>query len=243
MQRTVIERPVVAKPALKGSSFIRPCSAQHASKRLRANPEKHSEEFTSMSLEQLGKVGAVGLLGPLLMDVQGAFAQGREFGIIEGRIASLYHPAIMLFLFGASVYGAWLGFQWRSDPKTLWDDPEARTQNQWFEDSLIHPLRRSTYWMLGEKMWSFKYVPCSHVALSSPLGALHALNLSVYINITSPWQHEGWYVFNYCRPPCHRASDMLRLRNLLHSSMSIVYLPEVIFLRSSCPKLHSRIQS
>lgn len=57
--------------------------------------------------------GAAGLLTPLLLDVESALAQKGELGIIEGRIASLTHPAIEGFLFVASLYTAWLGFQWR----------------------------------------------------------------------------------------------------------------------------------
>lgn len=58
-------------------------------------------------------LGSAGLLTPLLLDVQTALAQKGEYGIVEGRIASLTHPVLMGFLFGASVYTGWLGFQWR----------------------------------------------------------------------------------------------------------------------------------
>jgi hypothetical protein len=58
-------------------------------------------------------MGAAGLLTPILLDAQHALAQNGELGIIEGRIASMTHPIIMGFLFGASVYTGWLGFQWR----------------------------------------------------------------------------------------------------------------------------------
>lgn len=58
-------------------------------------------------------MGATGLLTPILLDVQHALAQKGELGFVEGRIASLTHPIIMGFLFGASVYTGWLGFQWR----------------------------------------------------------------------------------------------------------------------------------
>ena len=107
-----MEKSVLARNAMRASAFTRPCSAQHAPRKtLRANPE--NRESDSFDLEYVGRVGAAGLLAPLLLDVQSAFAQNREYGIIEGQIASLYHPAIMLFLFGSSVYAAWLGFQWR----------------------------------------------------------------------------------------------------------------------------------
>ena len=40
-------------------------------------------------------------------------AIGREYGIIEGQIMSLMHPAFMFFLLGSSLYAGYLGFQWR----------------------------------------------------------------------------------------------------------------------------------
>ena len=58
-------------------------------------------------------LGSAGLLTPLLLDVETALAQKGEYGIVEGRIASMTHPIMMGFLFGASLYTAWLGFQWR----------------------------------------------------------------------------------------------------------------------------------
>lgn len=60
--------------------------------------------------------GAAGLLTPLLLDVENAMAQKGEYGIVEGRIASMTHPVLMFFLFGASVYTGWLGLQWRCAP-------------------------------------------------------------------------------------------------------------------------------
>jgi hypothetical protein len=42
-----------------------------------------------------------------------ALAIGREYGIVEGQIFSLMHPAFMFFLLGASLYAGYLGFQWR----------------------------------------------------------------------------------------------------------------------------------
>jgi hypothetical protein len=42
-----------------------------------------------------------------------ALAIGREYGIVEGQIFSLMHPAFMFFLLGSSLYAGYLGFQWR----------------------------------------------------------------------------------------------------------------------------------
>lgn len=61
---------------------------------------------------QLLGAGAA-LLAPLLLDVAPAAAIGREYGVLEGTIASLTHPAIMFFLFGASVYSGYTGLQIR----------------------------------------------------------------------------------------------------------------------------------
>lgn len=58
-------------------------------------------------------LGLPALLLPFIADIPAALAQNREFGILEGQIFSLMHPAFMIFLFGASVYAGYLGFQWR----------------------------------------------------------------------------------------------------------------------------------
>lgn len=55
-------------------------------------------------------IGAAGVMAPFLMDVDPAFAGNP---LLTGKTVSLIHPAIMLFLFSASAYTAWLGFQWR----------------------------------------------------------------------------------------------------------------------------------
>lgn len=49
----------------------------------------------------------------LLVDVQEAAAAGGEYGLLEGRSAALLHPAMMFFTLGASLYAAWLGYNWR----------------------------------------------------------------------------------------------------------------------------------
>ena len=40
-------------------------------------------------------------------------AKDWNLGILEGRTGALVHPAIMAFLFGASLYAGYLGYQWR----------------------------------------------------------------------------------------------------------------------------------
>ena len=58
-------------------------------------------------------LAVTGLLAPLFLDSSAAQAIGREYGILEGQILSLTHPALMFFLFGSSLYAGYLGFQWR----------------------------------------------------------------------------------------------------------------------------------
>ena len=41
-------------------------------------------------------------------------ATNRDLGILEGKTIALVHPAIMFFLFGATAYAGYLGWQWRS---------------------------------------------------------------------------------------------------------------------------------
>lgn len=71
------------------------------------------EKDAAFDLENATLFGAAGLLTPYLLHVESALAQKGELGIVEGRIASLTHPVLMGFLFVASLYTAWLGFQWR----------------------------------------------------------------------------------------------------------------------------------
>ena len=53
---------------------------------------------------------AAGLLSPLILDVHPASAHDV---LLQGKIVSLVHPALMLFLFGATAWTGWLGLQWR----------------------------------------------------------------------------------------------------------------------------------
>ena len=79
----------------------------------KATSEPKAEKTTTDLSTQTAFMGATGLLTPILLDVQNALAQKGELGIVEGRIASMTHPIMMGFLFGASLYTGWLGFQWR----------------------------------------------------------------------------------------------------------------------------------
>jgi hypothetical protein len=55
----------------------------------------------------------LGLAAPFIADIEAALAKDGEYGILEGKSVALLHPIIMLGLFGASVYAAYLGWQWR----------------------------------------------------------------------------------------------------------------------------------
>ena len=86
----------------------RPAAVHRLPRIAAAAPERGNSTSETATL-----FGAAGLLTPILLDVQSALAQKGELGIVEGRIASLTHPVLMGFLFGSSLYTAWLGFQWR----------------------------------------------------------------------------------------------------------------------------------
>ena len=49
----------------------------------------------------------------LLVPTQEVWAKGGEYGLLEGRTASLMHPITMFALFGTSVYSASLGLKYR----------------------------------------------------------------------------------------------------------------------------------
>ncbi|MEW5306132.1 MAG: hypothetical protein WDW36_008622 [Sanguina aurantia] len=55
----------------------------------------------------------VALLAPFFMQVNESMAKGGELGILEGRSAALLHPIVMGSLFVASLYSAYLGYQWK----------------------------------------------------------------------------------------------------------------------------------
>lgn len=47
------------------------------------------------------------------LSIGAAFAKDREYGILEGTSLALVHPAVMIGLFGATLYAGYLGWQWR----------------------------------------------------------------------------------------------------------------------------------
>jgi hypothetical protein len=64
---------------------------------------------------------AFGLAMLAAMQPEPVLAKGGEFGIFEGRIVSLAHPAVMSLMYGASAFSAFSGYQWRR-LRTIGDD-------------------------------------------------------------------------------------------------------------------------
>lgn len=52
-------------------------------------------------------------IAPLLLDPSASWAMDGQFGILEGRSASLIHPIVMGSLFIYTLYAGYLGWQWR----------------------------------------------------------------------------------------------------------------------------------
>ncbi len=96
------------RPFTTPASIARPVARRIAIVKASAKPENTTQDLVSKAI-----VGFPALLAPLVLDSSAALAKGREYGIIEGQIFSLMHPAIMFFLFGSSVYAGYLGLQWR----------------------------------------------------------------------------------------------------------------------------------
>ena len=96
------------RPFTTPASMIRPGARRIAVVKASNKPENTTADVVSKAM-----VGLPALLAPLILDNSAALAQNREYGIIEGQIFSLMHPAIMFFLFGSSVYAGYLGLQWR----------------------------------------------------------------------------------------------------------------------------------
>ncbi|GAB4815183.1 hypothetical protein N2152v2_002229 [Parachlorella kessleri] len=77
---------------------------------IRANAQRHPE---AQQEQPSAALLAAALVTPWLLGTGAAQAVDGEFGLLEGRTAALIHPALMAFLFGASLYAGYLGLQWR----------------------------------------------------------------------------------------------------------------------------------
>jgi len=125
-------------PALKRSVFTpkglgsslsssRNLRAQMAVKRAQAVSVQCSkkEEVQETQVEAAPEVDRWWLMAAsistFMLPAEEAMATNRELGILEGKSIALVHPIIMAFLFGATAYAGYLGWQWRS-VRTIGDE-------------------------------------------------------------------------------------------------------------------------
>lgn len=121
IQRTL--KPVTFSNAICRHSAVLPRRAVRISASL-------NKEKSSVNAENATALAVAGLIAPMLLDNGAALAIGREYGILEGQIASLTHPALMFFLFGASCYAGYLGFQWRHTRELATQIKELKAQRK-----------------------------------------------------------------------------------------------------------------
>ena len=99
-------RPVAVRRAGRTARLSVACVARPRA----AAPCRQAEQ----QLDAPGLLYTAGaVLAPFLLNADAAFAKDGELGILEGRTAALVHPAIMISLFGASLYAGYLGYQWK----------------------------------------------------------------------------------------------------------------------------------
>ena len=77
------------------------------------NARRSETDFEISAADKASTIAALGLLSPLLLDVQSASAHDV---LLQGKTVSLVHPALMFFLFGSTLWTGWLGLQWRCVP-------------------------------------------------------------------------------------------------------------------------------
>lgn len=97
-------RPVAVSRASRTARLSVACVA-------RPRAQRQQEQQLDNAPGLLYTAGAV--LAPFMLNVDAAFAKDGELGILEGRTAALVHPAVMISLFGASLYAGYLGYQWK----------------------------------------------------------------------------------------------------------------------------------
>lgn len=85
---------------LRPSSQIQPASA----------PSSLDNDKKGLSQPLLGSSATI---ATFLLQANAALAKDGEYGLLEGRTIALLHPAVMLFLFGSSLYAGYLGYQWK----------------------------------------------------------------------------------------------------------------------------------
>jgi hypothetical protein len=96
--------------------------------------EMKNNKETGQLVDPKVALSVAGLLAPFA-ECSPAQAIGREYGILEGQIFSLMHPAFMFFLLGSSVYAGYLGFQWRRTRELATEIKELKAQR----DASVRP--------------------------------------------------------------------------------------------------------
>lgn len=79
----------------------------------RPRPHPHSPAAPTPSTLAPSVTTLAAALAPLLIPLPAAAGPGGDNHLLTGQLVSLLHPATMFFLFGASGYAGWLGWQWR----------------------------------------------------------------------------------------------------------------------------------
>lgn len=74
---------------------------------------QHAHHSTEDSQTTAGGLIVAGTSLSWLLSSGQALAVDRQYGILEGTTLALVHPAVMLLLFGTTIYAGWLGWQWR----------------------------------------------------------------------------------------------------------------------------------
>ncbi|KAI8468074.1 MAG: hypothetical protein J3K34DRAFT_386507 [Monoraphidium minutum] len=112
-----IARPL-ARRTVTVQAVARPSRAASAPRRAAAPPAAPDAAAAPLSL------AALAAAAPYFLLSDAALATGGDFGLLEGRTAALVHPAVMITLFGLSLYAGYLGWQWRRT-RTIGDDIKA----------------------------------------------------------------------------------------------------------------------
>ncbi|EOD16482.1 hypothetical protein EMIHUDRAFT_415582 [Emiliania huxleyi CCMP1516] len=68
---------------------------------------------TAQAHHQLVPAGGAMVAALAAARPEAALAKGGEYGIFEGRIVSLAHPAVMAMMYAATAWAAFTGYQWR----------------------------------------------------------------------------------------------------------------------------------
>lgn len=104
--------PTVSTPAMMSRAAVRMPNIAMMEKFDPLGLNEDSSPSASFAVDpSTAAVGTLALMAA--MAPEAAMAKGGEFGIWEGRIVSLAHPAVMAFVYGCSAFAAFTGLQWR----------------------------------------------------------------------------------------------------------------------------------